>query len=162
MPSAQSVSSKTGKLSLSLDAVVEKVISLYTVPLADDTETSVLNFIKDRLRVILLEQQYTPDLADAVLSVGDVNSIDILKRADALAEFRLTSNFEEIYNALNRVLRILPSSPPETVDTTLLQDNAEKHMFDCITEAEQNFRQSIQERNYAKLLTQLAALQPAI
>ena len=150
------------QLSLSLDAVVEKVISLYTVPLADDTETSVLNFIKDRLRVILLEQQYTPDLADAVLSVGDVNSIDILKRADALAEFRLTSNFEEIYNALNRVLRILPSSPPETVDTTLLQDNAEKHMFDCITEAEQNFRQSIQERNYAKLLTQLAALQPAI
>ena len=151
------------QLPLSLGAVVQKAISLYTVPLADDTKTSVLNFIKDRLRVILLQtQQYAPDLADAVLSVGDVNIIDILKRADALAEFRLTSNFEEIYNALNRVLRILPSSAPETVDTTLLQDNAEKHLFDRITEAEQNFRQSIQERDYAKLLTQLASLQPAI
>ena len=138
-------------------------ISLYTVPLADDTKTSVLNFIKDRLRVILLEtEQYAPDLADAVLAVGDVNVIDILKRASALAEFRLTPNFEEVYNALNRVLRILPSDAPEIVDTTRLQDNAEIQLSQRITEAVPNLKQSIQERNYTKLLTQLATLQPAI
>ena len=151
------------QLPLSLDAVVQEVISLYMVRLADDTKTSVLSFIKERLRVILLQtQQYAPDLADAVLAVGDVNITDILKRADALAKFRLTSNFEEIYNALNRVLRILPLSAPETIDATLLQDAAEKQLFDYITEAELDFKQSIQERDYAKLLTQLAALQPAI
>ena len=150
------------QLSLSLDAVVEKAISLYTVPLSDDTKVSVLNFIKDRLRVILQAQQYTPDLTDAVLAVGDVNIIDILKRANALAEFRLTPNFEEVYNALNRVLRILPSDAPETVDITLLQDDAEKQLYERTTEALPNFKQSIQERDYAKLLTQLATLQPAI
>ena len=150
------------QLSLSLDAVVEKAISLYTVPLSDDTKVSVLNFIKDRLRVILQAQQYTPDLTDAVLAVGDVNIIDILKRANALTEFRLTPNFEEVYNALNRVLRILPSDAPETVDSTLLQDDAENQLYECITEAVPNFKQSIQERDYAKLLTQLATLQPAI
>ncbi|MCY3740238.1 MAG: glycine--tRNA ligase subunit beta [Candidatus Poribacteria bacterium] len=150
------------QLLLSLDAVVEKAISLYTVPLADDTQTSVLGFIKERLRVILQNQQYAPDLADAVLAVGDVNIIDIHKRASALAEFRLTSNFEEVYNALNRVLRILPPSVPETVDTTLLQDDAEKQLFDRITAAESGFKQSIQERDYTKLLAQLATLQPAI
>ncbi len=151
------------QLPLSLDGVVEKAISLYAAPLADDTKTSVLNFIKDRLRVILLEtQQYAPDLADAVLAVGDVNVIDILKRANALAEFRLTPNFEEVYNALNRVLRILPADPPETVDATRLQDDAEKHLYACITEAAPNLKQSRQVRDYAKLLTQLAALQPAI
>ena len=151
------------QLPLSLDAVVEKAISLYTVALADDTKTSVLSFIKERLRVILLEtHRYAPDLADAVLAVGDVNIIDILKRASALAEFRLTSNFEEVYNALNRVLRILPPSAPKTVDATLLQDDAEKQLFDCIAAAEPDFKQSIQERDYAKLLVQLATLQPAI
>ena len=151
------------QLPLSLDAVVQKVIALYTVPLADDTQTSVLSFIKERLRVILSQtQQYTPDIADAVLAVGDVNVIDILKRASALAEFRLTPNFEDVYNALNRVLRILPPSAAETIDVTLLQDNAEKQLHDRITEAAPNFIQSIQERDYAKLLTQLAALQPAI
>ncbi|MDE0684374.1 MAG: glycine--tRNA ligase subunit beta, partial [Candidatus Poribacteria bacterium] len=150
------------QLPLSLDAVVEKAISLYTVPLADDTQTSVLNFIKERLRVILQNQQHAPDLADAVLAVGDVNIIDIHKRASALAEFRLTSNFEEVYNALNRVLRILPPSVPETVDTTLFQDDAEKQLFDRITAAAPDFKQSIQERDYTKLLARLAALQPAI
>ena len=151
------------KLSLSLDAVVEKTISLYTVELVDDTKTSVLNFIKERLRVILQQtQQYAPDLADAVLAVGDVDIIDTLKRARALAEFRLTPNFEEVYNALNRVLRILPPSAPETVDAALLCDDAEKQLYACITEAEPHFQESIQERDYTKLLTQLTTLQPAI
>ncbi|MDE0015536.1 MAG: glycine--tRNA ligase subunit beta [Candidatus Poribacteria bacterium] len=151
------------QLTLSLDAVVEKAIARYTVPLVADTKTSVLSFIKERLRVILSQpEQYTPDIADAVLAVGDVNVIDILKRASALAEFRLTPNFEEVYNALNRVLRILPPNAPETVDATLLQDDAEKQLNTCLSEAEPNFKQSIQERDYAKLLTQLAALQPAI
>ena len=99
------------------------------------------------------------------MAVGDVNVIDILKRASALAEFRLTPNFEEVYNALNRVLRILPPNAPETVDATLLcktmQKSNCKHMSSA--EAEPNVsKQSIQERDYAKLLTQLAALQPAI
>ena len=151
------------KLPLSLDAVVEKAISLYTVELADDTKTSVLGFIKERLRVILQQtQQYAPDLADAVLAVGDVDIINILKRASVLAEFRLTSNFEEVYNALNRVLRILPPNASETVDATLLCDTAEKQLYVCITEAEPHFQESIQKRDYAKLLTQLATLQPAI
>ena len=151
------------KLPLSLDAVVEKAISLYTVELADDTRASVLNFIKERQRVILLQtHQYAPDLADAVLAVGVVDIIDILKRASALAEFRLTPNFEEVYNALNRVLRILPSDAPKTVDAPLLCDAAEKQLYACITETALGFQQSIQERDYAKLLTQLTALQPAI
>ncbi|MDE0554569.1 MAG: glycine--tRNA ligase subunit beta [Candidatus Poribacteria bacterium] len=151
------------QLPLALDAIVQKAVSLYKVALADDTQTSVLSFIKERLRVILLlTEQHTPDLADAVLAVGNVDIINILKRASALAEFRLTPNFEEVYNALNRVLRILPQNPPETVDATLLHDNAEKQLFDLITEVQPNFKQSIQERDYAKLLTQLAALQPAI
>ena len=150
------------QLPLSLDAVIEKAISLYAVPLVDDTKTSVLNFIKDRLRVILQAQQYTPDLTDAVLAVGDVNIIDILKRANALAEFRLTPNFEDVYNALNRVLRILPPDAPETVDISMLQDDAEKQLYERITEAAPSLKQSIQARDYTKLLTQLATLQPAI
>ena len=147
---------------LSLDAVIEKAISLYTVGLAEDTQRSVLNFIKERQRVILLQaHQYAPDLADAVLAVGAVDIIDILKRARTLAEFRLTPNFEEVYNALNRVLRILPPDVPETVDATLLCDDAEKRLYARITEADSHCQQSIQECDYTKLLTQLVALQPA-
>ncbi len=150
------------KLSISLDAVIQKAISLYEVELVDDTKTSVLNFIKERLRVILQTQQYAPDLADAVLAVGDVDITDIHKRASALAEFRLTPNFEDIYNALNRVLRILPENAPETVDVALLKDDAEKELYARITDAEPDFDKSIKARAYSKLLKQLAELRPTI
>ena len=150
------------QLPLSLDAVIQKAISLYDVELADDTKTNVLNFIKERLRGILQTQQYAPDLADAVLAVGDVNIVDILKRASALAEFRLTHDFEEVYNALNRVLRILPDNAPETVDVSLLNDDAEKELYTHVSDAESDFKKSIQSRAYSELLIQLAELQPAI
>ncbi len=150
------------QLPLSLDAVVQKAISLYEMELVNGTEISVLNFIKERLRVILQTLEYTPDLADAVLAVGDVDIVDILKRAKALAEFRLTPNFEAVYNALNRVLRILPENAPETVDTALLKDEAEKELNICVSEAEHDFERSIETRAYSELLTQLAELQPVI
>ncbi len=149
-------------LPISLDAVVQKAISLYDVELVDDTETSVLNFIKERLRGILQTLEYAPDIADAVLAVGDVDITDILKRARALAAFRLTDNFEDVYNALNRVLRILPENASETFDKDLLTDNAEKELNACITKAEPDFEKSIQARAYSELLKQLAELQPVI
>lgn len=150
------------QLPLSLDAVVQKAISLYEVELVDDTETSVLNFFRERLRVILQTQEYTPDLADAILAVGDVDIVDILKRASALAEFRLTPNFEDIYNALNRVLRILPEDAPETVVAALLKDDVEKELNARVREVEPDFEKSIQARAYSELLKQLVKLQPAI
>ena len=170
------------KLSLALDAVVREAISLYEVELVDDTETSVLNFIKERLRGILQTQQYAPDIADAVLAVGNVDIVDILKRASALAEFRLTPNFEDIYNALNRVLRILPDDDPvaETanvfertqntlsgntpgiIDPSLLKVDAEKILYTRIVDAEPDFDDSIYASAYPKLLQQLAELQPVI
>ncbi len=167
------------RLPLSFDAVVKKAISLYQVELATDTETSVLGFIKERLRGILQTQgNYTPDVADAVLAVSDINVPDVLKRAEVLAKFKqtaneskkrysdthsqLTLNFERVYNALNRVLQILPETPPIDVDETLLIDEAEKSLAEFINTAEPHFEKSIQDGDYLELLTQLAKLQPAI
>lgn len=170
------------QLPLSLDAVVDKATSLYELHLVDDTKPSVLNFIRERLRGILQTHEYTSDLADAVLAVGDVDITDIRKRASALAEFRLTPNFEEIYNALNRVLRILPDDKPVQkpaavfimlqnvvsgkvlggIDPSLLQVDAEKELFICIYDRASDFEESIETRAYPKLLKQLAELQPAI
>ena len=143
-------------------------------------EASVLDFIKERIRGILLTQQYNPDLADAVLAVGDVDIVDILKRASALAEFRLTPNFETVYNALNRVLRILPDDEPDEergnlfdrlqnvidksalgiIDPSLFQVEAEKVLYACVVKARPYFERSIETRAYLDLLKQLRSYSP--
>ena len=149
------------QLPLALDTVVKKALSLYTVDLAADIETSVLNFIKERLlgrRGILQTHGYAPDVAEAVLAVGEIDVPHIFERAEAVANFRLTANFEAVYNALNRVLRILPETPPMDVDETLLIDDAEKNLYACVITAEPKFDRS----DASQLLTHLAVLQPAI
>ena len=150
------------QLPLSLDAVIKKALSLYTVDLAADTETSVLSFIKERLlgrRGILQTHGYAPDVAEAVLAVGEIEVPHIFQRAEAVANFRLTANFEAVYNALNRVLRILPENPPTAVDETLLIDDAEKNLYARVIAEEPNFEGS---SDSSQLLTYLAGLQPAI
>ena len=170
------------QLPLNLNHVVHKAIHEYDVELVDGTRLSVLNFIRERMRGILQTKEYTADLADAVLAVGDVDIVDILKRASALAEFRLTPNFETVYNALNRVLRILPDDEsveetanvfdrlqnilsgnvPGIIDPSLLQVDAEKELYTCINDTAPDIEENIQERAYSKLLHQLAELQPYI
>ncbi len=167
------------QLHLSLDIVVEKAFSLYQVELAADTVANVLSFIKERLRGILqIQGNYAPDVADAVLASDDINVPNILKRADVIAKFKDTAqepentsretenqlnlSFELVYNALNRVLRILPETPPVDVNETLLIDEAEKSLAARIIDAEPHFEKSVQTGDYSRLLIQLAELQPAI
>ncbi len=150
------------ELPISVDSVLKKAKSLYEVELTDDTEGSVLNFFRDRLRVIIQTLGYTPDIADAVLAVGEVDIVDILNRAETLAEFRLTSNFEVVYNALNRVLRILPENAPKKVDKELLKDDAEIELYNHISNSKSNLEIAIQQHEYMKLLIYLTELQPVI
>ena len=148
---------------LPLTPVVEKAIELYPVDLAEDTITSVIDFIKGRMEVLMQQTRgYTPDLIDAVIATGGVDVIDILERAEVLHAFRAQPNFDRVYPALNRVLRILPDLLPTEIQPDLLQDEAERQLWEAVAKAEATFNQCIQERNYTGLLAQLAELQPAI
>ena len=153
---------------LSLNTVVEKAIELYQMNLVEDTKTAVLGFIKGRMEVLLAGQSYrpdfnyAPDLIDAVLATDEVDVIDILERTEVLKIFREGPNFDRVYPALNRVLRILPDQPPKGIQPDLFQDEAEKQLGKIVDAAETELSRSVQKRNYEELLTQLGELQPAI
>ena len=153
---------------LALTAVIEKAIELYQVDFVEDTKTAVLDFIKGRMEVLLQGESYMPDLTyapdliDAVLATDEVDVIDILERAAVLKTFREQSDFDRIYPALNRVLRILPDQPPTEIQPNLFQDEAEKRLGKVVDTAEAELSISVQKRNYEELLTRLGELQPAI
>ena len=153
---------------LSLAAVIKKAIELYRVDLVKDTETAVLDFIKGRMEVLLAGQSYmpdfnyAPDLIDAVLATDEVDVIDILERTEVLKTFREHPNFDRVYPALNRVLRILPDQPPTEIQPDLFQDEAEKQLGKIVDAAEAELSRSVQTRDYEELLTRLGELQPAI
>lgn len=153
---------------LALTAVIEKAIELYQVDFVEDTKTATLDFIKGRMEVLLQGESYMPDLAyapdliDAILATDEVDVIDILERAAVLKTFREQPDFDRIYPALNRVLRILPDQPPTEIHPNLFQDEAERQLGRVVETVEAELSISVQKRDYEELLTQLGELQPVI
>ena len=153
---------------LALTPVIEKAIELYRVDLVEDTKTAVLDFIKGRMEVLLSGKSYmpdliyAPDLIDAILATDEVDVIDILERVKVLKTFRGGPDFDRVYPALNRVLRILPDQPPTAIQPNLFQDDAEKQLGKIVGSTEAALDQCLQQRDYEELLTRLGELQPTI
>ncbi len=153
---------------LALTPIIEKAIELYRVDFVEDTERAVVDFIKGRMEVLLSGRSYmpnliyAPDLIEAVLAPDGVDVIDILERAAVLKAFREQPDFDRVYPALNRVLRILPDQPPTEIHPDLFQDDAEKRLGEVVNATETELNRCVQKRDYEGLLTQLGELQPAI
>ena len=147
---------------LSLESIVEETVRLYQVELLDDTTPALLEFLKGRIEVLMQTEGYQPDILDAVLATGELDIIDIVKRAEVVATFRDNPDFNSVFPALNRVLRILPDAPPTQVHPNLLRDTAEIELAAAMANAEPRLKNAVDKRAYAQLLCQLGNLQPAI
>ena len=153
---------------LPLTSVITKAIELYQVDFVEDTEPAVLDFIKGRMEVVLGGQSYTPDLnyapdlIDAILAKDEVDVIDILERAAVLKTFREGPDFDRVYPALNRMLRILPDQPPTEIQSNLFEDEAEKQLGAVVDAAEAALNRCVQKRDYEELLTRLGEFQSII
>ena len=150
------------KFHLPLGFIIEEAVRLYRVELAEDTKSALLEFFEGRIEVLLQAKGYEPDILDMVLATGELDIIDVLKRAEVIAAFRDELDFNSIYPALNRVLRILPDTPPTEVNPNLLQDVAEIELAAAIAKAEPKLQNAVDKHAYAQLLTHLGYLQPAI
>ena len=150
------------KFHLPLGSIIEESVRLYRVELAEDTKSALLEFFEGRIEVLLQAKGYEPDILDMVLATGELDIIDVLKRAEVIAAFRDEHDFNSIYPALNRVLRILPDTPPTEVNPNLLQDVAEIELAAAIAKAEPKLQNAVDKHAYAQLLTHLGYLQPAI
>ena len=167
------------ELHLALDEAVEKSISLYSFDQLDRIKDSVLEFLKGRVSALLSEQGFVYDLIDSILAVGFVDVPNTIKRARALLGFRNQPDFDKIYPAFNRVIRILPAGvvplrfpddpdfiPPPgvlpSVDEPLLQDQAEINLYESMVGIEADVEQAAANGEYNRVLDQLANLRTVI
>jgi len=172
---------------LSLDEAVDRAIELYKDKIPSETKASVLDFFKARIDATIRSQGYSYDVSDAVLSVDATDVVDAIARARTLTEFKQRDDFDVIYPAFNRVLRIIPErsgkSPlrkakggrrkaevkkefripkGEDVNEQLFVDDAEKRLYHELSRLEPSLAKSAATRKYNDLLEQLATLQPTI
>lgn len=148
--------------------LIQRTVEAYklqAIPLADDTEASVMAFIMERLVVYFREQKHVRyDIVQAVLSgdnpIENLRMDDRYQRAIALTHFLDTAPGQEALSLFRRVSGLLKSIP----DTTATPENPtwkyleEEKVYQTLQHVAQTNAPLLQNQKYAQALESLCLL----
>jgi glycyl-tRNA synthetase beta chain len=119
----------------------------------------VLEFMKTRLRGLLVEQQLAPDCVDAALAAGYDVIVDARARAQAISGLRARADFEPLAAAFKRVANILKGqSVDRAPDPAAFVEAEEKALWQSFGEIAGRVDTRLESGDYAGALQVLAEL----
>ena len=128
------------------------------------------DFVLDRLRSYYAERGFDGQSFEAVLAVAPRSLADFDRRLRAVAEFGRRTEAASLAAANKRVANLLrkqaeesgPSAVADTIDPARFESPAEQALLDALTAAERDNEAAWAARDYPRVLTRLAELQPAV
>jgi glycyl-tRNA synthetase beta chain len=125
----------------------------------DGGNKELADFFLDRIRYYFREiRGFAYDEVNAVIAAGITTLPDALARLEALQQVRSTPDFEPLAAAFKRIRNILEQAKSQggTVNTALLQEDAEKQLWSAVN--------SLQPEGpgYRPQLVAIASLRPAV
>ncbi|MEG0078934.1 glycine--tRNA ligase subunit beta [Enterococcus sp.] len=123
-------------------------------------QTEVVNFVKARLKQFLLTKNLRHDVIDAVINAEQTNLTAIFSSARILRQHLNDPDFKPTMEALTRVINLAKKAEVEdaNVKPELFDNEAEKTLFDAVTDLENRFARQTMAENYDAL----TALRPLI
>jgi glycyl-tRNA synthetase beta chain len=119
----------------------------------------VIEFIFDRLKGYCLDQGYTADEFDAVITVTPAEPLDFMQRLQAVKAFRQLPEAESLAAANKRIRNILKKSesrPAASVGELL--EPQEKQLLQAALQSADDIKPLLAQRNYQATLNRLAGL----
>ncbi|MGH8162683.1 MAG: glycine--tRNA ligase subunit beta [Gammaproteobacteria bacterium] len=128
---------------------------------------ALTEFLRERLRSMLLEAGHAADLAQAVLVVAPLAPAEVLARATALAVFRRGEHAEALAAANKRIANLLRQAETRKEaadpDAAIPADaGAETTLAGALANALPNLDAALAEQNFELALTVLAALRESV
>ncbi len=149
-------------LDLDLVDLVKAAATLYGDKLTSEVETSVVDFMLGRFNAWYHDQNVATDIVKAVMARRPTRPSDFNKRIEAVTAFRALEASKSLAAANKRVGNILAKtedSIADSVDTSLLSEDAEKALAAVVTKLTADLAPVFASSDYNKALTQLAELQ---
>jgi glycyl-tRNA synthetase beta chain len=153
------------QLDLDLRQLVESAVAAQPVETKPEVVEEVWTYIVERLRSSYLEGEgaraVTTEMFDAVVASRTQSVLDMDLRLRALERFLKMSEAESLAAANKRIANILRKAPGDltgAVDTSRLQDGAERQLFEHVLSMERAVNPLFARREYGQALTQLASL----
>ncbi|MFO1430351.1 MAG: glycine--tRNA ligase subunit beta [Candidatus Competibacteraceae bacterium] len=125
----------------------------------------VFEFVMERLRGYYLEQDFRPDIIEAVLGCGPTRPLDVDHRIRAVAEFRRLPEAASLAAANKRIRNILKKvegTLPFKVRPDLLQEEAEQTLAGRLVELSSEVTPLMEAGLYSVALSRLAALREPV
>lgn len=125
----------------------------------DETYKLVVDFVFDRLRGYCLDQGYTADEFDAVISVTPAEPLDFIQRLQAVKAFRQLPEAESLAAANKRIRNILRKSDTEAANSIGdLSEAQEKQLLAAALQSAMDIQPLLAKRDYQAALNRLAQL----
>ncbi|MCE3233230.1 MAG: glycine--tRNA ligase subunit beta [Rickettsiaceae bacterium] len=163
-------------LRLPLKVLLQEAMEKFPAKLIGDTQkkeriaNELLEFLTDRLRVVMKEQSIRHDLINAVASGGHEDDLHrLVARAKALDSFLKTEDGANLSAAYKRATNIVLAEEKKDSakyagepDKSLLQASEESELFKLFSETKPAVDEAFQNDNFAAAMQQLARLREPV
>ncbi len=147
------------KLQRAIQEKINEDQATYGTALSDENNL-VSDFLKARLRQRLATRNIRHDVIEAVLASEQKDVSRLLQAAELVSQHLADQEFKPSMEALTRVMNLAKKQETKNSDIQpdLFENEAEKALFEAVTEVEANFATNTMAENYQALV----ALRPAI
>jgi len=140
---------------LSLSAAVDAALELYDDKLTEEktaAKSLIMDFIRGRFVNDLIGREVPASAVEAVASVTFDDVVDCRARIDALTAIRKQPSFTVLAAAFKRVMNIIKGHHATEIDVGLLQDGAERSLYETFIAVQDETRPFLLEKEYGKAL----------
>jgi glycyl-tRNA synthetase beta chain len=150
---------------VSLDKLVQEGLNLMGSKIKLDPETiknHVMDLFSQRYKTYLNAEGFPYDAIDCVLSTGLDSIVDIRAKVSAFSELKKQPYFEPLAIAFRRVVSILNDESEGDVDPGLLNEPAEKKLFEAYLVVRGPVTQHIANKEFSQALEKIVEIKPAV
>ncbi|MFZ5645429.1 MAG: glycine--tRNA ligase subunit beta [Bacillota bacterium] len=128
---------------------------------------SVINdleeFFRQRIRGLLMDRGFAYDIVDAVLSSNGADDIlSVLKRVEALTDFKREQAFDAVITAFNRANNLSRKYQQTEVTPEFFQNGAENELYDSLLRVREDVSALLGRRDYSGAFRQIALLREPV
>ncbi|MBM7688280.1 glycine--tRNA ligase subunit beta [Enterococcus ureilyticus] len=144
------------QLQMDIDAAVNADNQKYGIQLTSGQE-EVIDFVKARLRQLLMTKNVRHDVIDAVISSEQKDLAKLFSSATILKNHLLDDDFRPSMEALTRVINLAKKgrelvNQDNLVDTSLFENEVEQALHQAVNEIEAKFTENTMSENYQALV----------
>ncbi|MCB5950509.1 glycine--tRNA ligase subunit beta [Enterococcus sp. BWT-B8] len=146
------------ELQKEIDETINTDMTRFGIQLASG-QNEVIDFVKARLRQLLLTKDIRHDIIDAVISSEQRDLMKLFASAMIIREHLADSDFRPSMEALTRVLNLVRKGQELlvqesiTVDEQLFENESEKALHKAVNKVEEDFATNTMVENYLALVS---------